>query len=150
MSQESRGRLLRHYAICPVLAVGLRKVGRRVEEVIVTTVGNRKPNLVCVKGELARTVDAQVVSGYKPLSESHKNKTNYHGKNTDLLKCAAKDFRVGPENIKCTTYTLNWRVVWVMGSAMDLLEMGLENVRYRVSPHAYFKAATRTGIRTTE
>jgi len=67
------GRVLRHNAVCRILASGLRNAGWAVREepAYVTAEGKRKPDLLCLLGSRAVVLDAQVVSGVAPLVDAH-------------------------------------------------------------------------------
>ncbi|KAK7874081.1 hypothetical protein R5R35_004625 [Gryllus longicercus] len=121
------GRVKRHDAVSRVLAAGLRRGGWRVEEepVVPTRAGNRKPDLVCHKGELVRVVDTQIVSGAGSLDEAHRRKCAYYSKNVDVTQKLVQQYAVEPKNIQYTSCTISWRGVWSSRSQGDLLLMGL-------------------------
>jgi hypothetical protein len=71
------GRILRHNKLVDVLADSLASKGWSImkEPHIRTSVGLRKPDLICSKGEAVKVIDAQVVPG-NSLDAAHTNKTN--------------------------------------------------------------------------
>ncbi|KAG7196317.1 hypothetical protein KM043_000053, partial [Ampulex compressa] len=94
------GRILRHNAVCRILASGLRKSGWQVEEepVYNTPAGRRKPDLVCVRGGEAKVIDAQVVARSRGIDQA---------------------------KVSFTSCTISWRGVWAGLSVEALLAMGL-------------------------
>ena len=88
------GRILRHNAVCRVLASGLRDKGWEVTEEphIPTRAGIRKPDLVAAKDDRVCVIDSQVVSGQQPLSDAHKRKVAKHAEDLDV-RCAVRSWR---------------------------------------------------------
>ncbi|KAK7871544.1 hypothetical protein R5R35_010346 [Gryllus longicercus] len=120
------GRVRRHDAVCHVLAAGLRRAGWSVEEepVIPTREGNRKPDLVCYKEDMATVVDAQIVSAVSSLNDSHLKKT-YYANNSDVSHTLIERYGVDKKNLAFTSCTISWRGVWASKSQEDLQRMGL-------------------------
>lgn len=121
------GRVLRHNAVCRVLATGLRNVGWTVREepVYVTAEGKRKPDLLCLRGPRAVVLDAQVVSGAAPLRDSHERKTRYYAENVSLGEAVSRETGVQRPSIEFSSCTISWRGIWCLASADWLLGMGL-------------------------
>ena len=80
--------MMRHDAIvkyaCNVLHRNNWSVA--VEPKIQTTMGLRKPDLLAVRDGIARVIDAQVVSGYRDLTEAHRRKRSYYADNPDIVR----------------------------------------------------------------
>lgn len=121
------GRILRHNAVCKVLASGLRDKGWvvREEPILRTQQGLRKPDIVAVKEGVARVIDAQIVSGSRPLDEAHEIKRKYYSDNRDITVAIAQENDILPSSVGYTSCTLSWRGVWSPRSAADLLRVGL-------------------------
>ena len=121
------GRVLRHNAVCRVLASGLRNAGWTVREEpsYVTTEGKRKPDLLCLRGPRAVVVDAQVVSGATPLGDAHERKVRYYADNTSLGEAISRETGVDRPEIGFSSCTISWRGIWCLASADWLLKMGL-------------------------
>lgn len=121
------GRVLRHNAVCKVLASGLRNAGWTVREepAYVTTEGKRKPDLLCMRGPRAVVVDAQVVSGATPLSDAHGRKVRYYADNASLVDAISRETGVNRSDIEFSSCTISWRGIWCIASADWLLGMGL-------------------------
>ncbi|KAK7869437.1 hypothetical protein R5R35_008165 [Gryllus longicercus] len=120
------GRVLRHNAVCHVLAAGLRRAGWSVEEpVIPTREGNRKPDMVCYKEDTATVIDTQIVSADSSLNDSHQRKRNYYAKNPDEPPKLVEKLGIDLKNLTFTSCTVSWRGVWATKLQEDLLRMGL-------------------------
>lgn len=92
-----------------------------------TPEGVRKPDLVCVRGERACVIDAQVVSGVPPLNDSHERKVAYYSRNRALVAQIASKSGVAEDQVAFSSCTLSWRGVWASRSAEFLMEMGLSS-----------------------
>jgi len=121
------GRVLRHNAVCRVLASGLRSAGWTVREEpsYITAEGKRKPDLLCLRGSKAVVLDAQVVSGAAPLGDAHERKTRYYRDNASLREAISRESGVQPPDIGFSSCTISWRGIWCLASADWLLDMGL-------------------------
>lgn len=121
------GRVLRHNAVCKVLASGLRNAGWTVHEepVYVTAEGKRKPDLLCLRDSRAVVLDAQVVSGATPLGDAHERKVRYYADNTSLREAISRESGVQQPDIGFSSCTISWRGIWCLASADWLLGMGL-------------------------
>lgn len=121
------GRVLRHNAVCKVLAAGLRNAGWTVREepVYVTAEGKRKPDLLCLRGAEAVVVDAQIVSGANPLGDAHERKVRYYADNATLGEAISRETGVNRPEIRFSSCTISWRGIWCLASADWLISMGL-------------------------
>lgn len=121
------GRVLRHNAVCRVLAAGLRNAGWTVREepAYITAEGKRKPDLLCLRDSKAVVVDAQVVSGASPLGEAHERKVRYYRDNLSLSEGISRETGVQQPDIQFSSCTISWRGIWCLASADWLLDMGL-------------------------
>lgn len=119
------GRVLRHDAVAKMLAGSLRRKNYDVrrEHLFCTQEGRRKPDLLAVKDGVATVIDVQVVSGARPLLQSHTEKKNYYARNEDLVRKVCHLFNVAL--VLFTTATVSWRGVWAERSLLDLRAMGL-------------------------
>jgi hypothetical protein len=79
------GRVLRHNAVCKVLAAGLRNAGWTVREKPVYE-DKRKLDLFCLRGAEAVVVDAQIVSSATPLGDAHERKVRYYADNASSVR----------------------------------------------------------------
>lgn len=122
------GRILRHNGIVKTTADVLRKKNYMVvvvvEPVIPTREGNRKPDLVCIRHNVAAVIDAQVVSATS-LDRAHENKVKYYRDNVDVAFKISEIFNVDIEEIRFTSATVSWRGIWAKRSAQDLLALGV-------------------------
>lgn len=121
------GRVLRHNAVCRVLAAGLRNAGWTVREEpsYVTAEGKRKPDLLCLRDSKAVVVDAQVVSGANPLVAAHERKVRYYADNATLVEAVSRENGIQRQDIEFSSCTISWRGIWCLASADWLLGMGL-------------------------
>jgi len=121
------GRVLRHNAVCRVLAAGLKNAGWTVREepAYVTTEGKRKPDLLCLRDCKAVVLDAQVVSGAAPLGDAHERKVRYYRENASLREAISRESGVQPPDIGFSTCTISWRGIWCLAFADWLLGMEL-------------------------
>ena len=119
------GRVLRYNAVVKIVAAGLKSKGWGVYEElhIRTSLGLRKPDLVCSKDETIVVLHAQVVSG-QGMQRAYEDKKNYY--NMDEIMDWVKN-RFNPEATVTRTeaVTVNWKGVWLKDSMDALLSMGL-------------------------
>ena len=97
-----------------------------IEPKIHTEDGNRKPDIVAVKGHTALVIDAQVVSEQSDLNRRHKEKTKYYAENESLTQNIKSTYRV--HEVAFTSVTLSARGIWSARSAEDLKRKGIIKV----------------------
>jgi hypothetical protein len=90
-----------------------------------TSVGLRKPDLICKKGNEIKVIDAQVVSG-SSLDAAHTNKTNKYrdisGFDDAVRRLLSDDSDHVVDHMPLTT---SWRGIWSKVSAAKLVEIGV-------------------------
>lgn len=92
-----------------------------LEPKIKTGIGLRKPDIIGVRSGVGVIVDAQIVSGQRPLDESHREKRSKYADHAELVELVRG--RLGlPKSaqVHVTSCTLSWRGVWSRKSYMDL------------------------------
>jgi hypothetical protein len=121
------GRVLRHNKLVDVLACSLASKGWTVlkEPHMRTSVGLRKPDLICKKGNEIKVIDAQVVSG-SSLDAAHTNKTNKYrdisGFDDAVRRLLSDD---SDHVVDHMPLTISWRGIWSKVSAAKLLAIGV-------------------------
>lgn len=120
------GRIKRHDAVCRILSNALNNKGWNVVENphYHLPSGLMKPDIVATKGEQAKIIDTQVVSGVGSLREHHQRKVDKYN-NTDLKTIISSQSGVAIRNIEVSSCTLTWRGIWASKSAETLLAMGV-------------------------
>ncbi|GLV43788.1 hypothetical protein CBL_12315 [Carabus blaptoides fortunei] len=133
------GRVLRHDAVVRVLSEALTAKGWAViaSPRIQTREGLRRPDIIAGRGQEVALVDAQVVSGAKSLSISHREKSAQYASNPDVQEYAMSTADPRPTRLTFTSCILSWRVVWSAESYQDLCSLGvptrvLEGITTRV------------------
>lgn len=114
-------RIERHDAVIKYIKRNLRTKGYEVavEPRLMTTQGDRKPDLVAVRDRKALIIDAQVVTDSVNLQDADSTKREkYSG--GDFLSRVKETFRV--DETLTMSATLNWRGIWSKSSAKALLE----------------------------
>lgn len=121
------GRILRHDAVAAKIAASLSATGFDVrrEEIISTTAGNRKPDIIAATLGGVYVLDVQVVSGNKDLEQQHLSKRRYYAQNNDLLKFVSDRFSVPISKVQVSTVTVSWRGIWCRSSYNTLASMGI-------------------------
>lgn len=121
------GRVMRHDAVASTLAGELQRGGFAVrrEHSFRTTDGVRKPDILAAKGGRGYVLDAQIISGARPLSGGHKRKRDYYANNADLLARISDLLQVPLRSLDVSTITLSWRGVWAKESAETLTSLGI-------------------------
>uniref|UniRef100_A0ABD2W6C2 Reverse transcriptase n=1 Tax=Trichogramma kaykai TaxID=54128 RepID=A0ABD2W6C2_9HYME len=117
------GRILRHDAICRIAVSSLRQLGWSVrqEPHFHTREGLRKPDIVAVKDQVVKVIDAQVISASSSLDDSHRRKVAKYD-TPDIRHQVASEYGVENDNISFSSITISWRGIWSAASAakMDL------------------------------
>uniref|UniRef100_A0ABD2XAX0 Reverse transcriptase domain-containing protein n=1 Tax=Trichogramma kaykai TaxID=54128 RepID=A0ABD2XAX0_9HYME len=120
------GRILRHDAICRIAVSSLRQLGWSVrqEPHFHTREGLRKPDIVAVKDQVVKVIDAQVISASSSLDDSHRRKVAKYD-TPDIRHQVASEYGVENDNISFSSITISWRGIWSAASAASLCELGL-------------------------
>uniref|UniRef100_A0ABD2WQM3 Reverse transcriptase n=1 Tax=Trichogramma kaykai TaxID=54128 RepID=A0ABD2WQM3_9HYME len=120
------GRILRHDAICRIAVSSLRQLGWSVrqEPHFHTRKGLRKPDIVAVKEQVVKVIDAQVISASSSLDDSHRRKVAKYD-TPDIRHQVASEYGVENDNISFSSITISWRGIWSAASAASLCELGL-------------------------
>lgn len=117
------GRIERHNCIVDVVSSAMVDKGWNVlkEPHIRTSLGLRKPDIVASRNGVGVIVDAQVVSGQRPLDELHREKRSKYGNHDELVeKVAALLDLPCKQSVRATSCTISWRGVWSLGSYKEL------------------------------
>lgn len=119
-----RERIRRHDAIVHYIQRTLSRAGFSVqlEPRYQTNDGLRKPDIVATMGRTALIIDAQVVSESACTRRAHRKKTDYYGKNEDLIRQIKRD--TCASEVYTHSATLTWRGVWNATSVNELLNIG--------------------------
>lgn len=117
-------RTYRHDSVVKFLHRGLINRGFTVfiEEIIQTTSGIVKPDIVALKGDEVYVLDVQVVTDGFDLPTMHDNKANKY--NTSAVKAAIKD-RFATEKLHFCPITITWRGIWCRKSVNELTRLGI-------------------------
>ena len=121
------GRLSRHDHLCKYVADILEKRGWKIEREVTlrTDLGNRRPDLLCVKDQRAVILDGQVVSSVYDLDLNHSHKVRKYGDHVDLKKRVAERYHLELHQVESAAITISWRGVWSRESTAQLLSLGL-------------------------
>ncbi|CAK1550823.1 unnamed protein product [Leptosia nina] len=109
------GRIERHNAVVRLVAAAMCEKGWSVieEPKIRTSMGLRKPDLIASRDGVGVIVDTQIVSGRKPLDDSHRDKCKKYGSHEQLVKKVAVLLNLpSSDSITTTSCTVSWRGVW--------------------------------------
>lgn len=120
-------RIARHDELCRRVASYLEGGGWKVEREVTfkTDLGNRRPDLVCSKGERVAILDAQVISGTQ-IDLAHRDKLEKY-RREDIVAPAARRHAVDRNNVSVNAITISWRGVWSKHSCRELRQLGLTN-----------------------
>lgn len=121
------GRLSRHDHLCKYVADILEKRGWKIEREVTlrTDLGNRRPDLLCVKDQRAVILDGQVVSSVYDLDLNNSHKVRKYGDHLDLKKRVAERYHLELHQVESAAITISWRGVWSRESTAQLLSLGL-------------------------
>lgn len=117
------GRIERHNCVANVVSSAMEVKGWTVvkEPKLRTALGLRKPDIIASRNGVGVIVDAQVVSGQRPLDELHREKRNKYGNHDELVEKVAETLGLPcKESIHSTSCTLSWRGVWSLASHREL------------------------------
>lgn len=116
-------RVRRHNNIMDYLAASLQRKGWtvRVEGLLHTSEGRRKPDLVATREDQVAVIDVQVVGCIPSLNRAHWEKADYY--NTDEIAALLQGSAPGRPHF--TSATVSFRGVWSGDSASDLQDLGI-------------------------
>ncbi|GBO39965.1 Retrovirus-related Pol polyprotein from type-2 retrotransposable element R2DM [Araneus ventricosus] len=153
-------RVARHNAVSNYIKRGLENRGFTVfsEPVYKTPIGNRKPDLVAVKGKVAFVIDSQVVGESVELKRANQRKISYYRDNDTMLNQIRQLHRV--DEVSVIAATLNLRGCWAAKSVEDLVvknkmmtlnDLTVISTRVLIGTFSAFtlfnKSTWRTGVR---
>ncbi|KAL7296723.1 hypothetical protein TKK_0010137 [Trichogramma kaykai] len=120
------GRVLLHNAICRIAVSSLRQLGWSVQQEphFHTREGLRKPDIVAVKDQVVKVIDAQVISASSSLDDLHSRKVPKYDI-PDIRHQVASEYGVENDNISFSSITISWQGIWFAASAVSLCELGL-------------------------
>ncbi|PZC70716.1 hypothetical protein B5X24_HaOG215012 [Helicoverpa armigera] len=143
------GRIERHNCIVDVVSSAMVDKGWNVlkEPHIRTSLGLRKPDIVASRNGVGVIVDAQVVSGQRPLDELHREKRSKYGNHDELVEKVAALLNLPcKQSVRATSCTISWRGVWSLGSYKELKSLvGLDEGVFSGIPSLVLRGALTGG-----